>query len=88
MRRVFYLIKDRDVPIYLNSPMAIRATEIFHSFHREHKLSDEECELIDATTTIVRTVEESKALVEQNYPCVIISASRSPASVDERYLQQ
>ena len=64
-----------DVPIYLNSPMAIRATEIFHSFHREHKLTDEECELIDATTTFVRTVEESKALVAQNYPCVIISAS-------------
>lgn len=64
-----------DVPIYLNSPMAIRATEIFCSFHREHKLSDDECELMDATTTYVRTVEESQALTRQQYPCVIISAS-------------
>lgn len=63
------------VPIYLNSPMAIRATAIFCRFHREHRLSDDDCELIDATTTFVRTVEESQALTRQNYPCVIISAS-------------
>ena len=64
-----------DVPIYLNSPMAIRATAIFCRFHREHRLSDDDCELIDATTTYVRTVEESQALTRQKYPCVIISAS-------------
>ncbi len=64
-----------DVPVYLNSPMAIRATEIFCRFHREHRLSDDECELIDATTTYVRTVEESQELTRQNYPSVIISAS-------------
>ncbi len=64
-----------DVPVYLNSPMAIRATEIFCRFHREHKLSNDDCELIDATTTFVRSVEESQALTRQGYPCVIISAS-------------
>jgi metallo-beta-lactamase family protein len=63
------------VPIYLNSPMAIRATEIFCSFHREHKLSKDDCELMDEATTYVRTVEESQALTQQSYPCIIISAS-------------
>jgi metallo-beta-lactamase family protein len=64
-----------DVPIYLNSPMAIRATEIFCRFHGEHKLGNDECELIDATTTYVRTVEESQALTRQSFPCIVISAS-------------
>jgi len=64
-----------DVPVYLNSPMAIKATEIFCRFHREHKLSDEECELIDDATNYVRTVEESVELTQQTYPSVIISAS-------------
>ena len=63
------------VPIYLNSPMAIRATEIFCRFSGEHRLSSADCERIDAGTTYVRTVEESQALTRQKYPCVIISAS-------------
>jgi len=63
------------VPIYLNSPMAIRATEIFCSFHREHKLSKEDCELMDEATNYVRSVEESQALTQQTYPSIIISAS-------------
>ena len=63
------------VPVYLNSPMAIKATEIFCHFHRQHRLSPEVCEQIDAMTTYVRTVEESIELNKQKYPSVIISAS-------------
>jgi len=63
------------VPIYLNSPMAIRATEIFCRFSGEHRLSSADCERIHDGTTYVRTVEESQALTRQKYPCVIISAS-------------
>jgi metallo-beta-lactamase family protein len=64
-----------EVPVFLNSPMAIRATEIFSRFHGEHRLGRDDYELIDATTTYVRTVEESRELVRRKYPCVIISAS-------------
>jgi metallo-beta-lactamase family protein len=63
------------IPVYLNSPMAIRATEIFHAYHREHRLSREDCEAIDQSTICVRTVEESRELTRGRYPCVIISAS-------------
>ena len=64
-----------DVPVYLNSPMAIRATDIFCAHQTEHRLSREDCEAIDEGTIRVRTVEESQALTRSTYPSVIISAS-------------
>ncbi|MCH8498133.1 MAG: MBL fold metallo-hydrolase [Marinobacter sp.] len=63
------------LPVYLNSPMAIKATEIFCKHHKEHKLSNEQCQLIDAKTEFVRSVEESIELNNKRYPCVIVSAS-------------
>lgn len=64
-----------NVPVFLNSPMAIKATEIFCKFHREHRLSVDTCELMDDMTTYVRTVDDSIALVKQKFPSIIISAS-------------
>lgn len=63
------------MPVYLNSPMAIRATEIFFSLHDEHKLSKEDCEKMDHITHYVKTVEESIELNNRKYPGIIISAS-------------
>ncbi|MCP5163422.1 MAG: MBL fold metallo-hydrolase [Hahellaceae bacterium] len=63
------------VPVYLNSPMAITATEIFSKYHKEHKLSAQDCHKIDQNTHFVRTAEESIALNTKHYPCVILSAS-------------
>ncbi len=63
------------LPVFLNSPMAIKATEIFCKHHKEHKLSAAQCELMDEKTEFVRTVEESIELDAVRYPCVIISAS-------------
>ncbi|MDX5299106.1 MAG: MBL fold metallo-hydrolase, partial [Gammaproteobacteria bacterium] len=70
-------VADRipNVPVFLNSPMAITATEIFCKHHKEHKLSQQECYRIDEGTTYVRTVEESIALNGKKFPCIIISAS-------------
>ena len=63
------------LPVFLNSPMAIRATEIFCHHSKEHRLSNAQCEMIDNSTTFVRTVEESIELDSVRYPCIIISAS-------------
>ncbi|SFR51439.1 metallo-beta-lactamase family protein [Marinobacter daqiaonensis] len=63
------------LPVYLNSPMAIRATEIFSRHHKEHKLNEAQCELIDENTNFVRTVEESIELTGKRFPAIIISAS-------------
>ncbi|MCK7542800.1 MBL fold metallo-hydrolase [Marinobacter bryozoorum] len=63
------------LPVYLNSPMAIRATEIFCRHHKEHRLNQAQCELIDDNTHFVRSVEESIELTTKKFPAIIISAS-------------
>lgn len=64
-----------DVPVYLNSPMAINATEIYCAHHPEHRLTAEECRDIFAVADFVRSTEASKALNTNSGPAVIISAS-------------
>lgn len=64
-----------NIPVYLNSPMAIKATEIYAKHHQLHKLTHEQCEAIDDGTHYVRTMEESIALNNRQYPGIIISAS-------------
>ena len=64
-----------DLPIFLNSPMAIDMTEIYLRYRAEHRLSQEECNAMGRVATMVRTVEESRALVARRTPAVIVSAS-------------
>ena len=63
------------VPIYLDSPMAIDATDIFCRHQEQHKLSDDECRMMNNLVTYTPTVEESKAIEFQNVPKIILSAS-------------
>ena len=76
---IIQLLKDQNripnLPVYLNSPMAISATEIFCKHHKEHKLSNEQCQIMDSNTQYIRTPEESIALNGSRFPSVIISAS-------------
>jgi metallo-beta-lactamase family protein len=64
-----------DVPIYLNSPMAINATRLYHQYRAEHRLSPQECEAACTVAKMVNTAEESQALNERKGPMIIISAS-------------
>lgn len=74
-----YRLKARaaipDLPVFLNSPMAIDMTEIYHRHRAEHRLSVEECSGLCHVAKMVRTVEESRALVAQRHPAIIVSAS-------------
>jgi metallo-beta-lactamase family protein len=63
------------VPVFLNSPMAIDATDIYHRFHDEHHVSLDECRAMYSIATLVRSVEESKALNLRRGPMIIVSAS-------------
>jgi metallo-beta-lactamase family protein len=65
----------RNVPVFLDSPMAEDASEIFCRDLKDHKLSAHECRRACAVAHYVRSVDESKALMENSMPKVIISAS-------------
>lgn len=64
-----------DVPVYLNSPMAIDMTKIYHAHRAEHRLTSEECAGMFSVAKMIRTVEESRSLDGLRYPSVIVSAS-------------
>ena len=64
-----------DVPVYLNSPMAINATRLYHEYRAEHRLTVEECEAACAVAKMVNTADESRALNGRGGPMIIVSAS-------------
>ena len=64
-----------DIPVYLNSPMAVDATEIFSHHRGEHRLTPEQCSAMCRSAHMVNSVEESKRLNEMSGPAIILSAS-------------
>ena len=72
-----------DLPVFVDSPLAVNATEVFRRHPdcfdqetRDHILRDPEGDIFSfKMLTYVRDVEESKALNVRQGPCVIISAS-------------
>ncbi len=64
-----------DLPVFLNSPMAADATEIFHRHAGEHRLDAQQCRRMCQSARVINTVEESRKLNEMRYPAVIVSAS-------------
>jgi metallo-beta-lactamase family protein len=75
-----YLLKaagsiPKDLPVYLNSPMAVDATAIFNHFSDEHRLSAEQSHALCLVAHMVNGVEESKRLNLMHGPMIILSAS-------------
>ncbi len=64
-----------NLPIFLDSPMAMDATDIFCRHPADHRLSEDKACAACAVARYVRTVEDSKALDHNSMPSVIISAS-------------
>lgn len=64
-----------NVPVFLNSPMAIDASAIFCAHPGDHRLDETSCHRMCSIATIVRTPAESRALDERSGPMIIVSAS-------------
>ena len=64
-----------DIPIYLNSPMALNAAAVYERHPEEHRLQPHELAGMYELAHPVRTVDESKLLNLRGGPMVIISAS-------------
>jgi metallo-beta-lactamase family protein len=64
-----------NVPVFLDSPMATNATEIYHRHHDEHHATPEDCKAMFEIAKRVRSAEESKRLSASPLPKIIVSAS-------------
>ncbi len=64
-----------DLPVFLDSPMAIDAGQIFAAHPDDHRLPPDECRAMCRVARNVRGAEESKSLDRNAMPKVIISAS-------------
>jgi metallo-beta-lactamase family protein len=70
-----------EVPVYLDSPMAIDATEMFCRHPEDHNLAMKDlmdarrCPLCCHRFTVVRDAKASRALVERDGPMVVIAGS-------------
>ncbi|WP_407361174.1 MBL fold metallo-hydrolase RNA specificity domain-containing protein [Microbacterium sp. LBN7] len=64
-----------DVPIYVNSPMAVSVADVYRGHPEEHRMSSEEVERLYQVATPVRSVDESKLLNLRGGPMIIVSAS-------------
>ena len=76
---LLYLLKKEkripDIPIYMDSPMAITVTKLYKNHPEDHRLSSEEFEQMAKEIIVARTQDESKALDAQIFPKIIVSAS-------------
>ncbi len=64
-----------DLPVFLNSPMAINASHLYCEYRPEQRLSQQECKDLCHVAKYIKTVEESKQINTLKTPAVIISAS-------------
>jgi metallo-beta-lactamase family protein len=64
-----------DIPIFVDSPMARSAIEIFREHPAEHRLSPAECDAVCSIARAVESPEESREIGRMRVPRVIVSAS-------------
>ena len=64
-----------DVPVYLDSPMAINASELLGKYRDDHRLAPDVYEGMCDMATYTRDSEESKKISESSDPKIVISAS-------------
>jgi metallo-beta-lactamase family protein len=67
--------KIPNLPVFLDSPMAVNATKLLQRHRDEHRLTPEDCDKVCASVTYVNTPEQSKKIDNYRMPIIIISAS-------------
>jgi metallo-beta-lactamase family protein len=87
-QEILYTLRQLEVenqipvlPVYIDSPMAVDAFELFQAHKEEHDFEMKRLEragtnpLQSQRVTFARTVEESKAINDHRFPSIIISAN-------------
>lgn len=66
---------SKELPVFLNSPMATDVTDIYRHFRQQHRLNPEQCQAMCHVAKIIRTVDESIQLNERHGPMIVIAGS-------------
>ena len=64
-----------DVPVYLDSPMAVDATGLYLRHRAEHRLDEAQCAQMRDVAVLVRDADTSRALVRRRGPMIVLAAS-------------
>jgi metallo-beta-lactamase family protein len=75
---IHQLFQNKEIPkmpVYLNSPMAQDATELFCRYQKINRLNHAQCQEVFNVAKFVTSVDESKALNELKNPAIIIAGS-------------
>jgi metallo-beta-lactamase family protein len=81
-QQILYILKKLEttgkipaLKTYLDSPMAIDATDIYCKHHDDHRLNNEECQIMYDSAIFTKTPDESRAINDVPGSKIIISAS-------------
>ena len=64
-----------NIPVYLDSPMAIRTTKAFDRFPEWHRLGAQDLANLQKGVTLISDGEASRKLQEDHHPAIIIAGS-------------
>ena len=64
-----------NIPIYLDSPMGVNATEVYFSHTSNHKLSKIDINSMISTVQLISDVSASKSIVQDNNPKIVLAGS-------------
>lgn len=64
-----------NVPVFLDSPMAVSVTDLYRRHLSEHRLTMSEADAIEKAAVMVRTVDQSKEVSGRRGPMVVIAGS-------------
>lgn len=65
----------KNLPVFLDSPMAVHTTHLFDNYMEEHRLDAKQVRALTHSATMINTPDESKALAHRHGPMVILAAS-------------
>lgn len=63
------------IPVYLDSPMGVNATEVYFKHQNDHTLSPEDIKSMLNTVQLISDVSASKAVVNDNFPKIVLAGS-------------
>lgn len=64
-----------NIPIFLDSPMGVNATEVYFKYKNGHKLSDEDIKSMLSTVNLITEINASKMIVNNKNPKIVLAGS-------------